>query len=182
MIQYDQVNSNGSALLVTARSVAHHERTVTRMGIIQPPLFTFEKRCSGCQETLPTSDFHRNRAGTAGLSALCKTCMNAYRREHLRKKYAESAEYRDRCRFIYKLKKYGVTREQYGAMLLAQGGVCAICREVPTGKKGFMVDHDHTTGAVRGLLCSPCNSGIGGLRDKPALLRAAIEYLEHYDN
>ena len=59
-------------------------------------------------------------------------------------------------------------------MRLAQGGVCAICREAPA----VHVDHDHATGEVRGMLCFPCNAAIGHLRDDPRVVRAAAAYLE----
>lgn len=63
-------------------------------------------------------------------------------------------------------------------MLAAQGGKCAICGGTNPGGHRLAVDHDHTTGAVRGLLCHACNAGIGKLRDDPALLRVAADYLD----
>jgi hypothetical protein len=77
-------------------------------------------------------------------------------------------------------RKYGIQIEQYDAMLADQGGRCAICRSVDTGsptRRYFSVDHDHVTGVVRGLLCISCNTGIGGLRDDPRLVIAALRYL-----
>lgn len=150
------------------------------MGIIQPPLFAFDKRCSNCQNVLPTSEFHRSSVSAAGLSPLCKDCSKAYQREYRRKRYAESQEYRDHCRFVYKLKKYGITREQYETQLALQGGVCAICRQPDTSKKGYHVDHDHETGVVRGILCTTCNSGLGHFKDDPTILAAAIDYLRQH--
>lgn len=73
---------------------------------------------------------------------------------------------------------YGLTPEQYAALLEKQDNRCAICRtDTPGGKGGWHVDHDHKTGAVRGLLCNDCNNGLGRFLDDPARLRAAIEYL-----
>lgn len=63
-------------------------------------------------------------------------------------------------------------------MLAQQGGVCGICKDERTSDRRFHIDHDHETGAVRGLLCHACNTGIGSLRDSPDLLRAALTYLE----
>lgn len=74
-------------------------------------------------------------------------------------------------------KNFGLTIEQYDALLLAQGGTCAICREVCGTGKRLAVDHDHETGEIRGLLCFDCNSGIGKLKDNRALLLRAAEYL-----
>jgi hypothetical protein len=71
---------------------------------------------------------------------------------------------------------YGITLEQFNAMALSRGGRCWICNEIPGDT--LHVDHDHATGAVRGLLCTKCNKGIGLLKDSPETLRKAAEYLE----
>lgn len=86
----------------------------------------------------------------------------------------------DDCRRLRKMalrlsKLYGLTPADILAMLEAQGFVCAICNEAPEG--GPVVDHDHSTGAVRGILCSPCNTGLGHFRDDAARLLRASEYL-----
>lgn len=77
-----------------------------------------------------------------------------------------------------RLRKFGVSREQYVEMHDAQQGVCAICgRPCPTGRS-LAVDHDHSTGRVRGLLCMPCNTAIGQMGDDPERLVAAASYLQ----
>lgn len=75
---------------------------------------------------------------------------------------------------------YGVSQQQYEAMLAEQGGLCAVCRTDEWGGRHGVphVDHDHSTGAVRGLLCDNCNQGLGRFGDDPTRLRAAAEYLE----
>jgi Recombination endonuclease VII len=73
---------------------------------------------------------------------------------------------------------YGIGIAEYKALYAAQGGRCAICdahQSELTYRLG--VDHDHATGAVRGLLCVPCNQGIGHLKDSVELLRKALAYL-----
>jgi len=77
---------------------------------------------------------------------------------------------------------FGLSLDDYNRMLEAQGGVCAICKQAEThmrnGRlKALAVDHSHKTGAIRGLLCSDCNTGIGKLKDDPEVLRSAIRYL-----
>lgn len=87
------------------------------------------------------------------------------------------------------LKKfYGVTLDQYNAMLAAQNGVCAICGGVNdmvdkrTEKvRNLSVDHCHAKGSVRKLLCQYCNQGLGNFKDDPNILRAAAAYLEQHD-
>lgn len=82
------------------------------------------------------------------------------------------------------LYKYGITEEDYKWRLKSQLGVCAICHlpeiwKAPNGDTiSLSVDHDHTTGAVRGLLCRKCNTGLGGFNDDIDLLKAAIKYLK----
>lgn len=80
---------------------------------------------------------------------------------------------------------YGLSLAEYGEKLVAQGGVCAICKKGETavmhGKlKPLSVDHNHETGAVRDLLCSSCNHLLGHAREKRDVLLAAAEYLEHH--
>jgi hypothetical protein len=74
--------------------------------------------------------------------------------------------------------EYGITIEEYDALLAAQGGKCAICgtEQCATGK-AFAVDHDHDTGMVRGLLCKDCNIGLGMFKDDTFRLKAALDYL-----
>lgn len=74
---------------------------------------------------------------------------------------------------------YGLTLEQYDALLDSQGGVCALCGGDDPGVKGvWHVDHCHDSLAVRGLLCSPCNTGLGQFKDRPDVLRRAADYVE----
>ena len=72
--------------------------------------------------------------------------------------------------------KFGITVEEYDALLEAQGGICAICAS-PPGKKLLAVDHHHDTGAIRGLLCSNCNTSLGLMKDDPDRLERAVAYL-----
>ena len=79
-----------------------------------------------------------------------------------------------------RLKKYGLTIEQFHAMLESQNGCCAICGMSDTSRKEIfpLVDHCHTTNKVRGLLCEACNFGIGKFRDDIGRLEKAIAYLK----
>lgn len=77
-------------------------------------------------------------------------------------------------------RKYGITGAVRDRMLSEQGGVCKICKRAPDPRHGgsrLHVDHCHTTGRVRGLLCSPCNTALGLLREDPLLFAAAAAYL-----
>lgn len=77
-------------------------------------------------------------------------------------------------------RKYGLTPEEYAAMVEAQGGKCAICGSSDNGGKPLYVDHDHTTGANRELLCNGCNALLGFAKEAPDVLLAAVQYLERH--
>ncbi len=72
--------------------------------------------------------------------------------------------------------RYGVSLGDYDRMLAEQEGVCAICRTSPDIRR-LAVDHDHTTGAVRGLLCGTCNRTLAALERNPDWVSTALEYL-----
>lgn len=170
-----------------------------------------EKACGKCNRTLPVREFHRNSRNADGLSWRCKKCAHdAYmanrdrerararvryadirdgQLERARERYATDPEVRKAARaraLRQRLRGYGLTVEQYDALVVAQGGVCAICRQPDRLGRRLAVDHDHTCcprqqgscgECVRGLLCFDCNTVLGKVRDDPARLRAAADYL-----
>lgn len=77
--------------------------------------------------------------------------------------------------------KYGITVEQYESMFREQGGACAICGGINLNGKRLFVDHNHETGAVRGLLCMNCNYLVGHGGDRKELLLRAAEYLDKHE-
>ena len=95
----------------------------------------------------------------------CLTCANK-RRAKRPFKYPSSQYYRK--------SKYGLSEEAYQDMIRRQQGACACCHEV----KRLVIDHDHDTGKIRGLLCSTCNTGLGHFSDSLDKLQKAIVYLE----
>lgn len=106
----------------------------------------------------------------------------AYReanREHIRAKNKAWREANpDKCRCSDLRKNYGITLEEYNQRLAEQDYSCKICNTTEPGHRGtFHVDHNHITGAIRGLLCHRCNTGIGLLQDSPTLLLSAHRYL-----
>lgn len=121
------------------------------------------KTCVRCEKSKPLTEFGEARYKTktsvnSRVKSYCKACFGSYER----------------------IRKYGVSDHAYASMLSEQWGCCAICRTTVPGRrdKFFAVDHNHTTGAVRGLLCQSCNRAIGLLKDDPSILRAAATYLE----
>ncbi len=73
-------------------------------------------------------------------------------------------------------KNYGMSLADYEEMVFVQGGKCAICHE----EKTLVVDHNHSTGKIRSLLCHGCNKSIGLMKENPLFLQEAAEYLLKY--
>lgn len=117
--------------------------------------------CPRCRQRLPR---HLFLTPAGNRQSYCPPCTVAWHRNN---RY---------------LTKYGITADEYDALLASQGGKCGICGSAEEGRgyKWLHVDHCHDTGAVRGILCSTCNTGIGHLGDSPERLRQALKYLESY--
>jgi hypothetical protein len=163
------------------------------------------KTCKHCGETKPLDDFYTDRAAQDGRRPECKACnlarrKAAYRanprraieralqwqadnRERYRatqREYVASGKKAIANRKSHRKRKYGLTVEQYDAMLDAQGGVCAICSDKPSDLT-LHVDHHHETGAVRKLLCVRCNNALGLFQESNELFQAAADYLNCHD-
>jgi hypothetical protein len=145
------------------------------------------KLCNSCGLTLPVTQFHNQSDKKDGKKSRCKLCTNKVNLEryHSCEKTKRSSNAASRKHSLFK--NYGLTPEDYDLMLSKQKGKCAICSsDKPWGfvhkpkraRKFFCVDHCHTTRNVRGLLCHPCNTGLGSFRDNPDSMRSAIKYLE----
>lgn len=85
--------------------------------------------------------------------------------------------WKTRSRNYNLLHNHGITVQAYERMLAAQNGVCAICCGPPRSKKGFHVDHDHSTGIIRGILCHNCNQGMNALDRFPGWCKKAADYV-----
>lgn len=134
-----------------------------------------EKLCTQCKIVKAITEFSVSRQGVSGpvYRSNCKKCASAKAHEWYKDNLSRAQM--NQRRFHLK-KNYGVTLEQYQVRLDSQGGVCAICGDRPD--QWLAVDHCHSTGAIRGLLCNNCNRAIGLLGDRVDRLKAAINYLE----
>jgi hypothetical protein len=105
--------------------------------------------------------------------------IRAYRKTYVAKR---GLPYCRRKRFdAALLRKYGLSRDAYDAILLDSCGRCEICGEADSGARpGLSLDHCHTSGTPRGLLCTRCNSTIGYARDSREILASALAYLSKY--
>jgi hypothetical protein len=141
--------------------------------------------CSDCSRVLPADQYYWHKRGHRH-SCACKTCYQLKRRPYQIAYMAGVGKLKRRARYDPDkrsesiVKSYGISLEQYDRLLAAQNGGCAICgsKEAKTQRNGrFCLDHNHQTGEVRGLLCAPCNRGVGLLGDDPERLKKASDYL-----
>jgi hypothetical protein len=145
---------------------------------------------------------HPNRpAKTRGLCASCylrwlkeknpklaerqrKNCRQWYKahKEHVAKHHKKYSEYRAKQDPLWNWARglryrFGMTPDDYERILASQGGVCAICGKPPKPGKHLAIDHNHSTGNVRGLLCFRCNFGLSYFSEDPSTLFRAYQFL-----
>lgn len=134
------------------------------------------KKCSHCKKRKKITRFYKANWCLHGVRPECRKCNKKRRRVNHKKAMKKDPSIR---RFVVLKNKYGITKEQFEALLLKQNNVCSICSSPDPGPNGvFAVDHCHKTQKVRGLLCYLCNIGLGSFRDNRNFLSAAIKYLE----
>lgn len=156
------------------------------------------KVCPRCELDVPIEQYSRSRSNPDKVQTYCVHCQKIRRRERYQadpmRYRAETRRWalenpekaRRNARRSHLRATYGISLEDYEAMLEAQGGRCAICgtddpgRARGSGLSSFAVDHCHDTGKVRAILCHPCNAGIGLLGEEPDRLIAAAEYLRKH--
>ena len=138
------------------------------------------KTCTVCKESIGLDNFHKDNQTKDGHASRCKPCNLAYNKAYREKKGKAAMT---KLRFKSSIKQlYGITYEEYEAMLEKQNGQCAICGttdpSAQNNRQHFCVDHCHTTGQVRGLLCDQCNTALGKFKDNINYLENAITYLQ----
>jgi hypothetical protein len=154
---------------------------------------TGTKRCPVCAQEKPVTDYYRQARAGDGLAYSCKQCeairkhayylthreADAQRRRAWHLAHPERVrEYRRRHELR---RRYGITPEEYDRLLSEQRGLCALCGRAGNPDVALHpldVDHDHTTGHVRGLLCTTCNTGLGMLGDTPEAIQRALAYVQ----
>ena len=158
------------------------------------------RRCTHCGELKPESEFYAQKGGRDGLRADCKACfavrrkrwyaknrkkvianVERWRRDNPDRALAYRAYQRDyraahtsEARERHLQRTFGMSLDDYAAILAAQLGGCAICGDEPPEGQSLHVDHDKA--GVRGILCVRCNNGLGQFQEDPDLLLRAAEY------
>lgn len=119
-----------------------------------------KKSCIDCGKSKDISEFNKRHDKELTLHSVCKECANA-----------RSSTYHTT---FYRYKKYGIGKSDFDQLSKSQDHKCKICKEeVP-----LIVDHDHNTGVIRGLLCKKCNSALGLLQENTIILENALNYLK----
>lgn len=138
------------------------------------------KICKKCGDEKPICDFGRYKKpdGRYSLRGDCQLCISQNCRkwrEEDKKNNPDKAYLQSRNNKLQH--KYGISLAEFEKMAEAIDYKCEICGEEERTRKDLVVDHNHSTGETRGLLCSMCNTGIGQLGDSPSNLARAIQYL-----
>ena len=167
-VMIEQLYRNGVPLRAIARrsgkSYAQVRGHLIRAGLHKPKLTRSDgktAKCNRCRRELVVTEFRRLEHGYY----ICWGC--------------DAAELRQT-----QVAKVNCDMETYESLFEQQSGVCAICGKPETrktqtgGVSSLAVDHDHKTGAIRGLLCMTCNNALGHFYDSIELLENAIRYLK----
>jgi hypothetical protein len=148
-----------------------HKKVMTKEKLEELIAAGASRKCNVCCETLPVTDFYVKIDKTnkhCRFNSPCKSCANIGRNKNYQKAYHRKI-------------KYNLTQEEYDLKLKKQNYSCGICGlHQDDYHKSFSVDHNHSTGAVRGLLCNNCNSGIGFFMENLTVIKKAIKYLKEY--
>lgn len=120
------------------------------------------RTCTKCLIYKSWNRFNLDVTQITGYHTCCKNCHVASNRKYILRR------------------NYDVSLEWYEDKLKRQNGVCEICKKACATGNPLGVDHNHTTGKNRGLLCSGCNLVLGNCRENPETLRRAAKYLEKY--
>lgn len=149
-------------------------------GAIMMPMET--KRCATCGEDKPRSEYYAVSKTESTLRPHCKPCHSTRRKANYAKAGGKDIPYEQLIK-----REYGITLADYNALLRSQAHRCAVCRRPETIRskrtgelRRLAVDHDHVTGAVRGLLCHRCNILVWAFEENHAILGLINHYVENF--
>lgn len=153
---------------MTARKLASSRRS-SKGGFME----IREKKCSRCKEVKPLSAFSKNKQHWSGHKSACKVCASKDF-SNWKSKNLEKSRLSDRKRHY--IRTYNLNPELAEKLVQNRVGECSICGSVSP----LVVDHCHTTGKVRGFICSACNSILGYSKDNIKTLENTIKYLRDF--
>lgn len=136
------------------------------------------KVCRGCGEEKKEEEFFKDKY--TGRRPRCKICTRHQNDEWRSRNPKRLKELERRNNHRTNLRnRFGLSEEQFDALLSAYGRACNICGGEETRDRRLCLDHDHDTGRIRGFLCCRCNLMLGRFRDDPSLFERAAKYLRH---
>lgn len=165
---------------ISGQSVVERMRTCTKCGVEKPiDQFRVDRGhvrgdCRECERKFRLAYYAEHRERFAAASRKWSKTHPEQRNATKRAWYARNKEHQKR---VVRLRMYGITADKYQELFTQQGGVCAVCRKPCITGRMLAVDHCHKTGKIRGLLCSPCNSALGFVKDDLTRLEALVSYL-----
>ena len=137
------------------------------------------RRCFKCHIVKPLDEFYKNRWSTQGRAHMCKTCEKTYGHDMCNdpKFRIRKRRYFEANKVKFTAHKYGMSLEEYQNRYIEQGGTCAVCGEA-LAFEDVCVDHNHTTGRVRGFVHRKCNMYLGFVESETEVFCKVLEYLE----
>ena len=136
------------------------------------------KKCDKCLKELDIILFDKHGSTKDGLRPNCKPCQNEYKKTWRKQTLSGKKDAHSNRRKFWPGSTTEQAKANYDKLYSQQNGCCAICSKHQSElKQALAVDHNHETGEVRGLLCRPCKTGIGLLRESKQILNNAINYL-----
>ncbi|MBT3735972.1 MAG: hypothetical protein HOG25_15090 [Gammaproteobacteria bacterium] len=136
---------------------------------------TLTKFCNTCGVEKPLEAYYKATRNKDGRMNICMPCDVERRRVH----NSKNPEKRKNAQLKW---RYGIDNKDWARMFDEQGGHCAACGDHQSEIDAvFCVDHNHETGAVRSLLCNPCNSTIGYAKESSERLDACSDYLRKHN-
>jgi len=153
------------------------------------------KFCKKCNKIKDFKDFfiiRYNQNGTPLYRAKCTECFNVYyvnkhRSKSLEERKKKYQQRKSKTTFLSRkenrLKRnFGISLDEYNIMIYNQNNSCYICKTKFLKNSKVNVDHNHKTGKIRKLLCQPCNTSLGLLRENINILNSCISYLKEHND
>ncbi len=141
-----------------------------------------EKWCPSHLKYLPIADFNKSPSCYSGYEVYCRVCKAV--------RVKEQYSYSKKKSYHYK-SKFGISLEEFDVLFLQQQSKCKACKSTEHNGRNWSVDHEHIEGYadlpsndkkkyIRGILCHPCNAGLGLFKNSIEKLESAIQYLKDY--
>jgi Recombination endonuclease VII len=147
-----------------SKSLSHSKVSHQLLNIALPT----QVKCNSCKVVKDINEFHKDRSSKSGVTRSCKSCN-----------MKRASKHRERNPDYDLMRRYGISRDQAVEFWDSQGRCCKSCK-TPTPQpphRNSVIDHRHSDGKVRGILCHGCNTALGLLREDPKAIEGLLTYL-----